>query len=164
MASYQDDFETPGISPRSANPRKHKRHMPNLRRYARGRPQSLQRLCLRVENLGFCAWLSRARLNFSSIFASLTRFAVVMKSLKKFLSSNLETLEPSLRPERHAEAAQESARFVVVFCCSHDGDIHTFLLVDLGVIDLRKDQLIAQAERVVAAAIKRLAGDSAKIA
>src|SRR5437588_7947883 len=138
--------------------------MPNLRRYARGRPQSLQRSCLRVENLGFWAWLSRARLNFSSIFASLTRFAVVMKSLKKFLSSNLETLEPSLRPERHAEAAQESARFVVIPRCSHNGDIHTFLLVDLGVIDLRKDQLIAQAEGVIAAAIKRLAGTSAQIA
>jgi len=42
---YQDDFETPGTSPRSASPRKHNRQMPNLRRYARGRPQSLQRLC-----------------------------------------------------------------------------------------------------------------------
>ena len=29
---YQDDFETPGISPRSANPRKHRRQIPNLRR------------------------------------------------------------------------------------------------------------------------------------
>ncbi len=52
-AVYHDDFETPGISPRSASPRKHKRQMPNFRRYARGRPHSLQRLCLRVENLGF---------------------------------------------------------------------------------------------------------------
>jgi hypothetical protein len=60
---YQDDFETPGISPRNASWRKHKRQMPNFRRKARGRPHSLQRLCLRVENLGF--------------LASLTRFAVV---------------------------------------------------------------------------------------
>src|SRR6202030_1554247 len=45
---YQDDFETPGISPRSAKPRKHRRQRPNLRRYARGRPQILQRSCLRV--------------------------------------------------------------------------------------------------------------------
>src|SRR5271170_7344258 len=36
---YQDDFETPGISPRNAKPRKHKRQIPNLRRNARGRPQ-----------------------------------------------------------------------------------------------------------------------------
>src|SRR5579863_228341 len=60
---YHDDFETPGISPRNASCRKHKRQMPNLRRKARGRPQSLQRLCLREENLGF--------------LASLTLFAVV---------------------------------------------------------------------------------------
>jgi len=62
---YQEDFETPGISPRNANWRKHRRQMPNFRRKARGRPHSLQRLCLRVENLGF--------------LASLTRFAVVAK-------------------------------------------------------------------------------------
>ena len=29
---YQDDFETPGISPLSASERKHKRQMPNLRK------------------------------------------------------------------------------------------------------------------------------------
>src|SRR5271170_6918703 len=29
---YQDDFETPGISPRNAKPRKHRRQSPNLRR------------------------------------------------------------------------------------------------------------------------------------
>jgi len=60
---YHDDFETPGISPRSASPRKQRRQMPNLRRNARGRPHNWQRLCLRLENLGF--------------LASLTRFAVV---------------------------------------------------------------------------------------
>src|SRR5205823_14780149 len=82
---YQDDLETPGISPRRASPRKHKRHTPNLRRYARGRPQSLHRLCLRVENLGVGLLLPRACSNFFSIFASLTRFAVVMQSLEIFL-------------------------------------------------------------------------------
>jgi hypothetical protein len=63
VSVYQDDFETPGISPLSASPRKHKRQMPNLRRKPRGRPQIAQRLCWRVENFGFRA--------------SLTRFAVV---------------------------------------------------------------------------------------
>jgi hypothetical protein len=52
------------------------RHNPNLRKKARGRPQILQRLCLRVENLGFCP-LARASSNFLLIFASLTLFAVV---------------------------------------------------------------------------------------
>jgi hypothetical protein len=82
--NYQDDFATPGISPRNAKPRKHNRQTPNFRRYARGRPQILQRLCLRVENLGRGCLASRAFWYFSWIFASLTRFAVVMQSLNIF--------------------------------------------------------------------------------
>jgi len=50
--------------------------MPNFRRYPRGLPHSLQRLCRRVENLGFW-FLLRAFSNLFWIFASLTRFAVV---------------------------------------------------------------------------------------
>jgi len=75
---YQDDFETPGISPRSANCRKHRRQMPNFRRKARGRPQILQRLCLRDENFGF--------------LASFTRFAVVAKFAPKL---QLSAFQPS---------------------------------------------------------------------
>src|SRR5471030_3342611 len=60
---YQLDLTTPGISPLSASPRKHRRQTPNLRRNARGRPQSWQRLCWRDLNFG--------------LRASLTRFAVV---------------------------------------------------------------------------------------
>src|SRR5260370_4048394 len=60
---YQLDLTTPGISPLRASERKQRRHTPNLRRNARGRPQSWQRLCWRDLNFGF--------------FASLTRFAVV---------------------------------------------------------------------------------------
>jgi hypothetical protein len=52
-AAHQDDLETPGISPRSASPRKHRRQIPNLRRKPRGRPQIRQRLCRRLENLAF---------------------------------------------------------------------------------------------------------------
>ena len=50
---YQLDFITPGTSPLSARPRKHRRQSPNLRKYARGRPQTEQRLRCWVENLGF---------------------------------------------------------------------------------------------------------------
>jgi hypothetical protein len=50
---YQELLETPGISPLSARPRKHKRQRPNLRRKARGRPQIEQRLRCWVENFGF---------------------------------------------------------------------------------------------------------------
>jgi hypothetical protein len=75
IANYHEDFETPGISPLKARLRKHNRHSPNLRRYARGRPQILQRLCFRVENFGFltfCGFVLKS-------VPSLTRFAVVAK-------------------------------------------------------------------------------------
>src|SRR5579864_1566650 len=73
LEPYQDDFATPGISPRKASPRKHKRHRPNLRKYPRGRPQSLQRLCRREENFGFFTFCGFTLLS----VPSLTRFAVV---------------------------------------------------------------------------------------
>jgi hypothetical protein len=63
LSCYQLDLFTPGISPLSASPRKHKRQMPNLRRKPRGLPHSWHRLCLRLLNFGFRA--------------SFTRFAVV---------------------------------------------------------------------------------------
>src|ERR1700754_130805 len=68
---YQLDFTTPGISPLSASERKQRRHTPNFRRKARGRPQSWQRLCWRDLNFGF--------------LASLTRFAVVAMSFALYL-------------------------------------------------------------------------------
>src|SRR6185503_21044402 len=62
------------------------------------------------------------------------------------------------RPEWHAEAAQQCARFVIILRGCHNRDIHAFLLIHLGVIDLRENQLVAQSQRVIAAAIKRLGG------
>jgi hypothetical protein len=97
---YQDDFMTPGISPFSANPRKHKRQMPNFRKNARGRPHRLQRLCWREENFGF--------------LLSFTRFAVVAillpivsGSVLQFRSSSPYPRSEALsRPERQAQTAQ----------------------------------------------------------
>src|ERR1700733_1587510 len=53
---------------------------------------------------------------------------------------------PRLRAlaERHPELAQQSASRVVVLGRSHDGDVHALQLFNLGVIDLREDELIAQ--------------------
>jgi hypothetical protein len=99
---YHEDFETPGISPRNASPRKHRRQMPNLRRKARGRPHSWQRLCRREENFGTGCFFSRAASNFFSIFASLTRFAVVMKSLNSPYLTRAFT-KHALSAERHAQ-------------------------------------------------------------
>src|ERR1700679_631511 len=72
---YQLDLTTPGISPLRASERKQRRHTPNLRRNARGRPQSWQRLCWRDLNFGF--------------LASLRRFAVLPCVLLSIFSANL---------------------------------------------------------------------------
>ena len=111
---YQLDLTTPGISPRSASWRKHKRQRPNLRRYARGRPQILQRLCWRLENFG--------------LRASLTRFAVVDIGL-------------SLRrlAEGYAELPEQGTRLVIVFGSGHDGDIHALQLVYARIIHFREN-------------------------
>jgi len=77
--TYQLDFTTPGISPLRASDRKQRRHTPNLRRNARGRPQIWQRLCWRDLNFG--------------TRASLTRFAVVAITLFPFYLKLLEFAE-----------------------------------------------------------------------
>src|SRR5437899_4167978 len=53
LVLYQLAFSTPGISPRSAKPRKQMRHIWNLRRYPRGRPHMRQRLRTRILYFGF---------------------------------------------------------------------------------------------------------------
>ena len=110
LNSYQDDFETPGISPRNAKPRKHNRQMPNLRKYARGRPHNLQRLCRRDENFGVGP-LPRALSNLASIFASFTLFAVVNLLLAPSFRLQLSAVSHQLsvknllrlRPEGHSQ-------------------------------------------------------------
>ena len=96
MPCYQDDFETPGISPRSASWRKHKRQMPNLRKNARGRPQNLQRLCLRVENFGFLG------LSWCNPTPSFTRFAVVAKLFAPDFRTGVPPACHFLRPNFYA--------------------------------------------------------------
>jgi hypothetical protein len=134
LFTYQDDLLTPGISPLSASPRKQSLQMPNLRRKARGRPQSWQRLCCRVENFGF--------------FLSLAIFAVV--AIFSFcLSKNL-----LLRPERHAQMLEQRPRLIVICRGGHDGHVHALHLLHFGVINLREDELVTHAEGVIAAPVE----------
>src|SRR5580704_17769776 len=74
-----------------------------------------------------------------------------------------DSISQFLRPERHAERTQQSSRLVVAAGCGHNGDVHALLLVHLGVINFRKNQLVVQAERVIPAAIERLRGNSLKV-
>src|SRR6202035_422851 len=73
-------------------------------------------------------------------------------------------LKPLLRAERHAQMPQQRSRLIVVAGCGHDSYVHAFLLIDLGVIDLGKNQLVVQAQRVITAAIERLGRDSLEVA
>src|SRR5262249_2581969 len=56
--------------------------------------------------------------------------------------------------EWHPDKLQELPRLFVGFRWGHDRHIHSASLVHLHVIDLRKDQLISEAECVVPASIK----------
>ena len=52
---------------------------------------------------------------------------------------------------------EQRPRLVVGPGRRHDADVHALDLLDLRVVDLGEDQLVADAERVVAAAVERLA-------
>src|ERR1700674_213156 len=66
--------------------------------------------------------------------------------------------------EWHTEAGQQTPRLVVGAGCGHDRHFQPAKLVDLVVVDLREDDLLAQAERVVAAAVEALGVDTAEVA
>src|SRR3979411_3352776 len=67
-------------------------------------------------------------------------------------------------PEWQTEPRQQAARLVVGAGCGHDGDFQPAELVDLVVVDLREDDLLAQAERVIAAAVEAVRVDTAEVA
>src|SRR5688572_3657948 len=110
----------------------------NFRRYPRGRPHCLQRLRLRTENFGF-----RSALTIIEVLA-----------IDPFL----------LLAEGHSELAQKEARLLVVLRRGDDGDVHALRLVHLARIDLREDQVIANAEGVIAATVERLRRHAAEVA
>ena len=49
---------------------------------------------------------------------------------------------------------QQGARLVIIPGGSHNGDVHPFQFVDLGIINLGKNQLIMKAKRVVATSVE----------
>src|SRR5882762_7004659 len=66
--------------------------------------------------------------------------------------------------EWHTEPRQQAARLVVGAGCGDDRHFQPAELVDLVVVDLREDDLLAQAERVVAAAVEAFGVDAAEVA
>src|SRR5260370_12060236 len=65
--------------------------------------------------------------------------------------------------EWHAEACQQTARLVVGAGRGHDRHFQPAKLVDLVVVDLREDDLLAQAERIVAAPVEALGVDATEV-
>src|SRR5207244_10154887 len=69
----------------------------------------------------------------------------------RFLSHSF--VSPSL-PEREPELRQQRTRLVVVARGGDEGDLETPQFIDLVVLHLGKDQLLAQPQRVVALAVE----------
>src|SRR5260370_32883986 len=66
--------------------------------------------------------------------------------------------------EGHTKTLQQSAGSVVSGRRCDDRYVHALQLVALRIVDLSEDELIAQAERVVAAAVEALRGHAAEVA
>src|SRR5437763_12884868 len=73
-------------------------------------------------------------------------------------------LLPSVRRERHAEAAQQRQRLLVRLRGGGNRDIEAADLLDVVLVDLGKDDLLADAERVIAAAVECLRAETAEVA
>src|SRR5262245_23540925 len=67
-------------------------------------------------------------------------------------------------PERHAQAAQELTGLLVGGCRGDQRDVEPVDLLDLVVVDLGKDDLLAQPQRVAAAPVEALGRDAAEVA
>src|SRR5450756_3184360 len=116
------------------------RHKPNLRRNARGRPQRMQRFRLRIAY-------------FSFEFALMIAARRAMPALLDLLSA-----------ERHSEFLQKNPGPVIRACRRDDGDVETLGLVDFRGIDLGEDEVILDAERVIAPAVESARRHAAKVA
>src|SRR5437764_10091774 len=66
-------------------------------------------------------------------------------------------------PERHAQLQQQRAALVVRLRGGHDRHLEAAQLVDLVVVDLGEDDLLAQPERVVAAAVEPVGADPPEV-
>src|SRR5207237_748572 len=64
----------------------------------------------------------------------------------------------------HSESCQQASSLVVGACGGDDRDFKPAQFVDLVVVDLREHDLLAQAERVVAAAVESVRAHAAEVA
>src|SRR5687768_8819955 len=69
-----------------------------------------------------------------------------------------------VRLERHAEELEELAPLLIGLRRRHDADLEPSQPVDLVVVDLGVDELLAQAEAEVAPPVERAGRDAAEVA
>src|SRR4029077_16422201 len=177
ISPYQLALITPGISPFRARSRSLLRPRPNLLYTPRGRPVSAQRLRSLTGDASrgsFCS-LARASSRASSeareswmISISAARFGlnfstVLRRFLSRSTSASLAMLVPSVL-EREAERRQQRPCLVVGFRRGGDGDVHAPQRVDLVVVDLGEDDLLLEAEVVVAPAVEGPVRHAAEVA
>src|ERR1700685_392810 len=72
------------------------------------------------------------------------------------LTGTRHALSLPLRPERNAEQLQQLAPLFVVSCGGGYSDVHALDFVYPGVINLRENELVLNADGVVAAAVERI--------
>ena len=135
---HQDAFRTPGIIPNNANSRKQIRQTPKRRRYARDRPQRLQRLCA-------------CTLNFGLRFAfSIQDFFAIDNYQIRCVRSALALGEPAallvITTERHSQLFEQRQREIVAIGARHKRDVHAVNLLDVIVVDLGEDHLLLDTE------------------
>src|SRR3984893_9893357 len=184
---YQLDFTSPGTRPLEPSSRSAIRLSLFLRYTERGRPVISQRLRIRVvdELRGISASFSVAA-NRSSIgfflsammafsFARWGAAFLVIRLRRLFFSIELffamlgswvsafERLVSFSLPEREIECGQQCSRLVVGIRRGAYGDVHAPRLPHLVEVDFGENDVLLDAERVVAAAVKTLRIEAAEI-
>src|SRR5512137_2973418 len=181
LLAYQLALIRPGMSPRIAASRILVRARPNLRNVPRGRPVMSQRLRSRLglalRGSACRRFIASMRSSIERVWSSMIAFSsarlaayfltVASRLASRFLSESF-AMYPSRTPcsitEREPEGSEKRLRFLVRLRGGRDADVHSPELVDLVVLDLRKDDLFLQADVVVAAAVEGTTRHAAEVA
>lgn len=163
---YQLDFTTPGICPCSARSRRAIRERPNFRRYPRDRPDWEQRLRTRIGLASrgiFCSLITASStcsgvdLGLLMIFFNSRRRSAYRTDISRrrsFLTTLLIFAINDLLPERHSQRFQKRPCLIVTLRGGDYGDVHPASFIDLVEIDLGKNELLSNSERVVASTVE----------
>src|SRR5512145_2211356 len=90
--------------------------------------------------------------------------ALRMRASRSETGSFISLARSLSTPERHAQVREQRLGVVVALGGRADGHVHAGDLLHLVVVDLGEDDLLADAERVVAAAVEGLGRGAAEVA